>query len=141
VSNNPYDLARLRGGGTREHLDGGVLGVVSLRVSSAADAEKVAALEVAGQVQRFSGWDEWTTPELEVSSSGPVEVGVDGEALVLEPPLRFAIRPGAVTVRLPRAALERSRAGRTPRLTARTTVVALWETATARPTARAKGAT
>ena len=46
VSNNPYDLAHLRGGGTRERLDGGVLGVVSLRVGWAADAEKLAALEM-----------------------------------------------------------------------------------------------
>ncbi len=66
VSNNPYDLAHLRGGGTRERLDAGVLGVVSLRVGSAADAEKVAALEMTGQVQRFAGWNEWTASEFDV---------------------------------------------------------------------------
>jgi hypothetical protein len=37
VSNNPYELAQLRGGGTREHLDGGTLGIVYVRVESAAD--------------------------------------------------------------------------------------------------------
>lgn len=132
VSNNPYDLAHLRGGGMREGLDGGVLGVVSLRVGSAADAEKLAALEMTGQVQRFSGWDEWTASEFEVHSAGPVEVGVDGEALVLDPPLRFAIRPGAVTVRRPRAALRRSRAARPARITARSTLAALWQIATGR---------
>jgi len=130
VSNNPYDLAHLRGGGTRERLDGGVLGVVSVRVSSAADAEKLAGLEMAGQVQRFTGWNEWTASELEVDSAGPVEVGVDGEALVLDPPLRFTIRPGAVTVRLPRAAVRRSRDNHPTRITARSTAVALWQTAT-----------
>ena len=132
VSNNPYDLAHLRGGGTRERLDSGVLGVVSLRVGSAADAEKLAALEMTGQVQRFAGWNEWTASEFEVDSAGPVEVGVDGEALVLDPPLRFAIRPGAVTVRLPRAALQRSRAAHPARITARSTLAALWHTATGR---------
>ena len=132
VSNNPYDLAHLRGGGTRERLDSGVLGVVSLRVGSAADAEKLAALEMTGQVQRFSGWDEWTASEFDVRSSGRVEVGVDGEALVLDPPLRFTIRPGAVTVRLPRAALRRSRAARPARITARSTLAALWQVATGR---------
>ena len=132
VSNNPYDLAHLRGGGTRERLDSGVLGVVSLRVSSAADAQKLAALELTGQVQRFAGWDEWTASEFEVDSGGPVEVGVDGEALVLDPPLRFAIRPGGVTVRLPRAALRRSRDTRPTRITASSTVAALWQTATSR---------
>jgi diacylglycerol kinase family enzyme len=134
VSNNPYDLAQLRGGGTRERLDGGVLGVVSLRVASAADAEKVAALEMTGQVHRFAGWNEWTTTEFEVGSAGPVEVGVDGEALVVEPPLRFVIRPGAVTVRLPRAALVRKRAARPTRVTERNTLAALWHTAFGRTT-------
>jgi diacylglycerol kinase family enzyme len=132
VSNNPYDLARLRGGGTRQSIDGGVLGVVSLRVESAADAEKVAALEAAGQIRHFAGWDEWTTPEFEVRSTGPVQVGVDGEALVLEPPLRFVIRPGAVTVRLPRQAWMRSAAERARRMPAKPTVLALWQTATGR---------
>jgi diacylglycerol kinase family enzyme len=134
VSNNPYDLAHLRGGGTRERLDGGVLGVVSLRVSSAADAEKVAALELTGQVQRFAGWNEWTASQFEVDSAAPVEVGVDGEALVLDPPLRFTLRPGAVTVRLPRAALRRSRAAHPARITARSTLDALWQTAIGRQT-------
>jgi hypothetical protein len=32
-----------------------------------------------------------------------VEVGLDGEALVLAPPLRFTSMPGALRVRLPRA--------------------------------------
>lgn len=133
VSNNPYDLAHLRGGGTREHLDGGVLGVVSLRVESAADAQKLAALEAAGQVRRFAGWHEWTASEFEVRSAAPVEIGVDGEALVLEPPLRFVIRPGAVTVRLPRTASRRSPAARTVRVTHKPTLAALWRTAIGRP--------
>ncbi len=137
VSNNAYELAHLRGGGTRQRLDSGLLGVVSLRVTSAADAEKVAALEVTGQVQRFAGWNEWTTRAFTVSSGGPVEVGVDGEALVLDPPLRFVSRPGAVAVRLPRAALARKRAGRPVRVSQVSTVAALWQIATARtPVAR-----
>jgi diacylglycerol kinase family enzyme len=133
VSNNPYDLAHLRGGGTRERLDGGALGVVSLRVSSAADAEKLAGLEMTGQVQRFAGWNEWTASQFDVESAGPIEVGVDGEALVLDPPLRFAIRPGAVTIRLPRAALHR-RDNHPTRITTRSTLDGLWQTATGRRT-------
>ena len=84
LSRAPAAKWRPRRGHARA-LDSGVLGVVSLRVGSAADAEKLAAAE-AGQVQRFSGWDEWTASEFNV---GRVEVGVDGEALVLDPPLRF----------------------------------------------------
>ena len=134
VSNNPYALARLRGGGTRERLDRGVLGIAFLRVDSAGQAEKLAALEASGRVQRFSTWSEWTASEFEVRSSHPVEVGVDGEALTLQPPLRFVTRPGALTIRLPRSAPGRSPAARTVRVMTRPTVVALWLTVLGRPT-------
>jgi diacylglycerol kinase family enzyme len=134
VSNNPYQLAQLRGGGTRERLDGGVLGVVTVRVDTWSDAEKLAALELAGNARRFASWNEWTVPELEVRSAGPVEIGVDGEALTLQPPLRFVSRPGALTVRLPRTAPRRSPAARAVRIIAKPTLDALWQTALGRPT-------
>ena len=102
VSNNPYRLTSLAGAGTRERIDTGRLGVVAARVRSAADVSKFVALELVGQVGRFPGLLSWSTQEFEVRSSGPVEVGLDGEALVLDPPLRFASLPGALRVRLPR---------------------------------------
>ena len=101
VSNNPYRLASLAGAGTRERIDTGQLGVLAARVRSAADVSKLVALELVGQVGRFPGLLSWSTQEFEVRSSGPVEVGLDGEALVLDPPLRFASLPGALRVRLP----------------------------------------
>jgi diacylglycerol kinase family enzyme len=134
VSNNPYQLAQLRGGGTRERLDGGVLGVATVRVDTWSDAEKLAALELAGNARRFASWNEWTVPEFEVRSAGPVEIGVDGEALTLQPPLRFVIRPGALTVRVPRTAPRRSPAARAVRVIAKPTLDALWQTAIGRPT-------
>jgi diacylglycerol kinase family enzyme len=135
VSNNPYQLAQLRGGGTRERLDGGALGIAYVRVETAADAEKLAALEVTGQVQRFPNWSEWSAAEFEVRSGAPVEIGVDGEALTLEPPLRFIIRPRVLTVRLPRTAPGRSPAARVVRVVAKPTLIALWHTMLGRPTA------
>jgi hypothetical protein len=60
-----------------------------------------------------------------------VEIGIDGEAMTLQPPLRFEIRPGALTVRLPRIAAQRSRA---VRVIAKPTLAALWQTVLARPT-------
>jgi hypothetical protein len=86
------------------------------------DVEKLVALEAVGQVERFSGWREWTTATFEVRSGGPVEIGVDGEALSLEPPLRFAIRAGALRVRLPRAAVGLSPAARRVRRSTRETL-------------------
>jgi len=46
----------------------------------------------------------WSAPEFEVRSGGPVPVGLDGEALMVEPPLRFVSMPGALRVRVPRSA-------------------------------------
>ena len=35
-----------------------------------------------------------------MNAATPVPAGIDGEASVLEPPLRFRIRPGALRVRI-----------------------------------------
>jgi len=133
VSNNPYDLAHLRGGGTRGRIDRGVLGIAFVRVDTATEAKKLAALEAAGRARHFPSWNEWTASEFEVRSAEPVEIGVDGEALTLQPPLRFIIRPGALTVRLPRTAPGRSPAARTVRVADKSTVIALWHTVLGRP--------
>jgi diacylglycerol kinase family enzyme len=102
VSNNPYQVTSLAGAGTRERIDTGQLGVLAARVRSAADVSKLVALELVGQVGRFPGLLSWSTQEFEVRSAGPVEVGLDGEALMLDPPLLFVSLPGALRVRLPR---------------------------------------
>jgi len=101
VSNNPYQLTSLAGAGTRARIDTGMLGVMAARVRSAGDVSKLVALELAGQVRRFSGLISFSTADFEVRSKSPVEVGLDGEALVLDPPLRFTSMPGALRVRLP----------------------------------------
>jgi diacylglycerol kinase family enzyme len=104
VSNNPYQLTHLAGAGTRERLDTGTLGVVAARVRSGADVSQLVGLELVGQAGRFPGLLEWSAKEFDVRSGGPVEVGLDGEALKLQPPLRFTSLPGALRVRVPRAA-------------------------------------
>ncbi len=125
VSNNPYQLAQPGGRGTRERLDLGLLGIVAAQVDDAADAARFTMLELAGQVQRFPGWQEWTAGEFVVDSGARVDVGVDGEALALEPPLRFQIQPAALRVWLPRSALRVSPAARAVRLLARSTAADL----------------
>jgi diacylglycerol kinase family enzyme len=104
VSNNPYELTHLSGAGTRERIDTGLLGIVAARVRGGADVSRLVALELVGQAGRYPGLLAWSAREFEVRSGGPVEVGLDGEALVLEAPLRFASLPGALRVRLPRGA-------------------------------------
>jgi diacylglycerol kinase family enzyme len=104
VSNNPYQLTHFAGAGTRARLDTGNLGVAAVKVRDAADVSRLVALELSGQAGRFPGLLSWATPQLEVRSPRPVEVGLDGEALVLQPPLRFASMPQALRVRVPRSA-------------------------------------
>lgn len=132
VSNNPYELRHLRGAGRRLRLDGGVLGAASLTVNGPGDAQAVAALELAGHLDRFSGWQEWTADTIEVRCPRPVEIGVDGEALVLDSPLRFSCHPAALTVRLPRAALTRAAEAAPLRVRDRSTIAALWRLAVGR---------
>ena len=45
---------------------------------------------------------EWSAPGFDVDADSPVPAGVDGEALMLDPPLRFQIRPGVLRVRIAR---------------------------------------
>ena len=96
VSNNAYELHRLRGAGTRERIDAGVLGVASVRVEGRRRRREAGGPRggrAGPTVHRLAGVDD---PEFEVRSDGPVEIGVDGEALSLQPPLRFAIRSAAL---------------------------------------------
>jgi len=102
VSNGPYRLERLSGFGSRERLDGGVLGVVTVVADRARDVPALVAAELSGNVARFPGYRSWTTPEFVVDSTDPeVDIAVDGEALRCPPPVRFHVLPGAVRVRLP----------------------------------------
>jgi diacylglycerol kinase family enzyme len=104
VSNNVYELTRLGGFGSRERLDEGVLGVVTLVVGTATDVARLVALETAGQIDRAPGYDAWSADVVEVRSQRPVEAGVDGEALVYDSPVRFEICPAALRVRVARHA-------------------------------------
>ena len=125
VSNDPYQLDHPGGRGTRERIDLGVLGIVVARVGNASDARRFAALQAAGQLSRFPGWMEWTSKRFEVTSGGPVEIGVDGEALLMEPPLIFESLAGALRVRLPRTGIRPSPAARTVQILSRSTIAEL----------------
>lgn len=132
VSNNPYQLVRFAGLGTRPRLDTGSLGLVAARVRSARDVTELTTLEALGQAQRFPGLLEWSGAEFEVRSSSQVAVGLDGEALMLDPPLKFTCLPGALRVRLPRRASGISPAAAAVSLT-RADAAALYHVALGRP--------
>ncbi|MGH3331133.1 MAG: diacylglycerol/lipid kinase family protein [Nocardioidaceae bacterium] len=84
VSNNPYSLDRPPQG-TRPNLDSGRLGIIVLDAPDHGPHPPGRA---------------WSAPYLEVVAPAPVHAGVDGEAVDLGPPLRFAIRPKALRVRI-----------------------------------------
>ena len=48
-------------------------------------------------------WREWWAATFEVDSDGRVAAGIDGEAAMLTPPLRFEIMPLVLRVRIARA--------------------------------------
>jgi diacylglycerol kinase family enzyme len=102
VSNGVYRLERLNGFGTRQRMDAGVLGVVTVSVDRARDLPALISAEATGRIAHFRGYRAWTTPAFEVrSGSDLIDVGVDGEALALPPPLVFRSLPGALRVRTP----------------------------------------
>ena len=94
VSNNRYRLGRAVGSGTRPRIDDGLLGITV-----------VGAPTGRGLSRRLPQrpWREWSAPDFEVRADRATAAGVDGEALVLEPPMSFAIRPGVLRVRIARA--------------------------------------
>ena len=93
VSNNRYRLGRAVGSGTRPRIDDGLLGITVVSAPTGRGGE--------GRLPQRP-WREWTAPVFEVESDGPVPAGIDGEAVELEPPLRFRIRPGVLRVRIAR---------------------------------------
>jgi diacylglycerol kinase family enzyme len=105
VSNNRYSLRVGGGSGTRDRLDDGKLGIFALEVSGTATAVQLAALVALRRPEGARALEEWTADTFEVTSGAPVAAGVDGEAMQLESPLQFRIRPGALRVRVPERSL------------------------------------
>jgi diacylglycerol kinase family enzyme len=132
VSNNRYELSHPEGFGSRRRLDAGTLGIVAARLQSPGEAAGLAQLQASGPTRRPADWLEWTDTSFQVRSGQPVEVGVDGEAMLLDPPIRFRIVPGALRVRIPPQAPGYSPAAAVP-TPGWATLTALWQTATGRP--------
>ena len=115
VSNGPYELSGGEGFGSRPRMDTGALGVVALQFRSSNDIARFVEMSAAGRVGRFPGWIQWQDTTFRVTSHEPLEVGIDGEALTLDPPLEFRTAPAALRVRLPLHAPGYSSAAAAPR--------------------------
>jgi diacylglycerol kinase family enzyme len=97
VSNNPYGTGDLAGLGRRTRLDRGILGVVGVTVSNAAQA--------AGLLRgrHAAGLKVLATKQIEITADTPqIPVGVDGESILMSTPVTCTVSPGALRVWVPR---------------------------------------
>ena len=96
VSNNPYQGGDIAGLSRRARLDTGTLGVVAVTVNNALQA----AMLLRGA--RGQGLTTLTAQEVVVDADVPeIPVGIDGETVMMATPVRCAIQPRALRVRVP----------------------------------------
>jgi len=132
VANNRYDLQRPTRLGARDRLDDGVLQVSALRARTGAALAGLLARRAAGR-EPGPTWAQWTSRELRVDSQlAEIPAGLDGEAVVLRPPLEFRVLPRSLRVLLPPRL--RPRRPALPGLLSRVAVRRLWATAAGRGT-------
>ncbi|HTQ90927.1 MAG TPA: diacylglycerol kinase family protein, partial [Streptosporangiaceae bacterium] len=97
VANNPYGTGDLAGLSRRARLDGGILGVVGVTVSNAAQA-----VDLLRGI-RATGVSVLTTKQIEITAdAAQIPVGVDGESILMSTPVTCTISPGALRVWVPR---------------------------------------
>jgi diacylglycerol kinase family enzyme len=97
VSNNVYGMGDIAGLGRRARLDRGILGIFAITVNSAVQATGL----LAGTHSR--GLTRLAAPQVVVGAdASQIPVGVDGEALLLDTPVRCTVQPAALRVRVPR---------------------------------------
>ena len=132
VSNDRYELGRGDGFGSRRRIDSGTLGIIAASFRSSNDVTEFAQMQASGRTRRPRGWLEWSDISFEVRSGHAVEVGVDGESMMLDPPIRFRTVPKALRVRIPAHAPGFSPAAVAP-TSGWSTIKALLQTAAGRP--------
>jgi diacylglycerol kinase family enzyme len=97
VSNNAYGTGDIAGLDRRARLDRGVLGVVAVRVGSAAQAVGL----IRGR--HATGLRVLTTTRIVITADTPrIPVGIDGESVLMPVPVTCTVSPGALRVWVPR---------------------------------------
>jgi diacylglycerol kinase family enzyme len=125
VANNAYALRRAGRFGTRGRLDAGALQVSVLRTRSGAGLARALLGALTAPPSAAAAWTQWDARDLCIDSDEPVPAGVDGESILLAPPVRLRSRPRSLRVLIPMHATHVPRA---PALSVRTVGV-LWDRA------------
>ncbi len=98
VSNNPYETGDIAGLGRRARLDQGVLGVVGIKIETAAQAAGLLR-----RAQRSRSVTVLTARDVVIDADQPqIPVGIDGESVLMPTPVHCTIRPLSLRVRVPR---------------------------------------
>lgn len=106
VSNNPYVLGAKRDVAQRRQMDTGKLGVFAISTRNGGHAARLVTYASLGLTHMSRHFYQFTANEFEVRShSGFAYMGVDGEALEADTPLRFEIHPAGLRMLVPRGNL------------------------------------
>jgi YegS/Rv2252/BmrU family lipid kinase len=102
VGNNEYDMERLDIGG-RARLDQGQLSVYTPRGTGRLGLLRLAFGALFGGLRQERDFLAFTTTDMWIRTRRRrVRVALDGEVVVMEPPLHYRVRPGALRVLTPR---------------------------------------
>ena len=103
VSNNPYVLGPTLDVSQRRSLTTGRLGVFAVNARTGVEAAALVTSAALGEASADRDVHQFTAEAFEVRSrSGRADVGIDGEALTLDTPLRFTIHHRGLQVLVPR---------------------------------------
>ena len=103
IGNNEYQLSGLELGG-RRHVTGGCLHVCMAPGMTRAGVVRMIVAAVFGRIHTIHGFESFTTTEITLDAERRrLEVSLDGEVLMMENPLQYRIRPGALRVIVPAA--------------------------------------
>jgi diacylglycerol kinase family enzyme len=98
VSNNPYETGDIAGLGRRARLDQGVLGVVGVKIETAAQAAGLLR-----KAQRSRCVTLLTARKVVIDADQPqIPVGICGGSVLMPTPVRCTIHPLSLRVRVPR---------------------------------------
>jgi diacylglycerol kinase family enzyme len=104
AANNDYGTEGLGGLTERERLDGGRLHAYVIEAAARRTLVALLARAALGRASESEGAEEYAATAFRVEFKRPtLHAAIDGEAVVLESPLAFACRPGALRVLAPRS--------------------------------------